>query len=59
MNLGTIFLSETVGTAMLVLLGTGVVATAILTKSKGLGGGWLLISRSSPVSRCPTPPADT
>ncbi|MGG7452187.1 MIP/aquaporin family protein [Plantibacter auratus] len=44
MNLGTIFLSETVGTAMLVLLGTGVVATAILTKSKGLGGGWLLIN---------------
>ncbi|MFZ4893169.1 MIP/aquaporin family protein [Plantibacter sp. Mn2098] len=44
MNLGIIFLSEVVGTAMLVLLGTGVVATAILTKSKGLGGGWLLIN---------------
>lgn len=42
--LGTIFLSETVGTAMLILLGAGVVATAILAKSKGLGGGWLLIN---------------
>ncbi|MFD1722758.1 MIP/aquaporin family protein [Amnibacterium endophyticum] len=29
---------------MLLLLGGGVVATAILTKSKGLGGGWLLIN---------------
>src|SRR4051794_15826351 len=42
-NLGTIFLSETVGTAMLLLLGTGVVANAILAKNKGFGGGWLLI----------------
>jgi glycerol uptake facilitator protein len=42
--LGTIFLSETVGTALLLLLGAGVVATAILTKSKGFGGGWLLIN---------------
>ena len=44
MNLGTIFLSEVVGTAMLLLLGCGVVATAILVKSKGFGGGWLLIN---------------
>ena len=29
---------------MLLLLGGGVVATAILTRSKGLGGGWLLIN---------------
>ena len=43
MNLGTIFVSEFFGTALLLLLGGGVVATAILTKSKGLGGGWLLI----------------
>jgi glycerol uptake facilitator protein len=41
---GQEFLSELVGTAMLILLGGGVVATAILTKSKGLGGGWLLIN---------------
>jgi glycerol uptake facilitator protein len=44
MNLGAIFLSEVVGTAMLLLLGCGVVATAILVKSKGFGGGWLLIN---------------
>jgi glycerol uptake facilitator protein len=43
-NLGTIFLSETVGTALLLLLGGGVVANVILTKNKGFGGGWLLIS---------------
>lgn len=41
---GQIFLYETMGTAMLLLLGCGVVATAILIKSKGLGGGWLLIN---------------
>jgi glycerol uptake facilitator protein len=29
---------------MLLLLGGGVVATAILAKSKGLGGGWLMIN---------------
>jgi glycerol uptake facilitator protein len=43
-NLGTIFLSETVGTALLLLLGGGVVANVILTKNKGFGGGWLLIN---------------
>ncbi|MGT2427245.1 MIP/aquaporin family protein [Amnibacterium kyonggiense] len=43
-SLGQEFLAELVGTATLLLLGGGVVATAILTKSKGLGGGWLLIS---------------
>ena len=41
---GDIFVSETIGTAILLLLGAGVVATAILPKSKGLGGGWLLIN---------------
>jgi glycerol uptake facilitator protein len=43
-SVGTEFLSEFIGTATLLLLGNGVVATAILTKSKGLGGGWLLIN---------------
>lgn len=43
-SVGTEFISELVGTATLLLLGGGVVATAILTKSKGLGGGWLLIN---------------
>lgn len=43
-NLGTDFLAEVVGTALLVLLGTGVVANVILIKSKGLGGGTLMIN---------------
>jgi glycerol uptake facilitator len=41
---GQIFLYETLGTAILLLLGCGVVATAILRDSKGFGGGWLLIN---------------
>ena len=43
-SLGTIFLYETMGTALLLLLGCGVVATAILKGSKGENGGWLLIN---------------
>jgi glycerol uptake facilitator protein len=43
-NLGTIFLSETVGTAMLILLGTGVVANVALTKTKGFNGGTLMVT---------------
>ena len=41
---GTIFVSEVTGTAILLLLGCGVVATGILKGSKGEGGGWLLIN---------------
>ncbi len=44
MNLATIFLSEVVGTAMLLLLGTGVVANNLLPKSKGHGSGTLHIN---------------
>lgn len=44
LSLGHIFLYETLGTMLLLLLGTGVVATAILKNSKGEGGGWLLIN---------------
>lgn len=43
-SLGHIFLYETLGTALLLLLGCGVVATAILKGSKGENGGWLLIT---------------
>jgi glycerol uptake facilitator protein len=43
-NLGQIFVSEAVGTAMLILLGCGVVANVLLAKSKGLGGGTLMIN---------------
>ena len=42
--LGTIFLSEVVGTAMLLLLGGGVVAATALTKSKGHGTGFLFVN---------------
>ena len=41
---GQIFLYETLGTAILLLFGCGVVANAILAGTKGLGGGWLLIN---------------
>lgn len=34
-----VFLSEFLGTMFLILLGVGVVATNLLTKSKGKGGG--------------------
>ncbi|RJK92627.1 MIP/aquaporin family protein [Vallicoccus soli] len=43
-SLGTVFLSEVVGTAFLLLLGCGVVANVALTKSKGAGGGFLLVN---------------
>ena len=36
-----VFWSEFLGTAVLLLLGAGVVATNLLPKSKGKGGGWL------------------
>lgn len=38
------FWSEVLGTAILLLLGGGVVATVLLPKSKGFDGGWLLIN---------------
>jgi glycerol uptake facilitator protein len=44
MNLGLYFLSEVVGTAMLLLLGCGVVANVALAKTKGNGGGFLLVN---------------
>lgn len=45
-SLGVVFLSEVVGSAMLLLLGGGVVANAILAKTKGTGVGssWFLIN---------------
>jgi glycerol uptake facilitator protein len=38
------FVSEILGTATLILLGTGVVANVILPVNKGFNGGWLLIN---------------
>ena len=43
-NLGIVFLSELVGTAMLVLLGCGVVANVALARNKGLNGGFLMVN---------------
>lgn len=42
-DLMTVFISELVGTALLITLGVGVVATNLLPKSKGRDGGWLMI----------------
>lgn len=44
MGLGEVFVSEVLGTGMLILLGAGVVANVLLVKSKGINGGWLLIN---------------
>lgn len=38
------FISEFVGTSILILLGNGVVANVVLNKTKGNGGGWIVIS---------------
>ncbi len=38
------YLAEFVGTTLLVLLGDGVVADVLLNKSKGQGGGWIVIT---------------
>jgi glycerol uptake facilitator protein len=38
------YLAEFIGTAMLILFGDGVVANVLLGKSKGQGGGWIVIA---------------
>lgn len=43
-NIGVDFLSELVGTAMLILLGTGVVANVALIRNKGFNGGFLMVN---------------
>jgi glycerol uptake facilitator protein len=40
----SVFVAEFLGTALLILLGSGVVANVLLPKSKGHGGGWIVIS---------------
>ena len=39
-----IFLAELVGTALLILLGDGVVANVVLGKTKGNNSGWIVIT---------------
>ena len=43
-SLGTVFWSEVVGTGFLLLLGCGVVANVALARTKGAGGGFLLVN---------------
>ncbi|MFJ3380793.1 MULTISPECIES: MIP/aquaporin family protein [unclassified Curtobacterium] len=43
-GIGVKFLSELVGTAMLIILGGGVVAAVSLKKSKGFGAGFLMVT---------------
>ncbi len=38
------FLAEFVGTAILIILGDGVVANVVLSKTKGHGSGWIVIA---------------
>ncbi len=40
----TPFLAELIGTALLILLGDGVVANVLLTDTKGNNGGWIVIT---------------
>ncbi len=39
-----LYLAELVGTALLILFGDGAVANVVLGKSKGRGGGWIVIT---------------
>ncbi|MGL5057278.1 MAG: MIP/aquaporin family protein [Fusobacteriaceae bacterium] len=39
-----IYLAEFIGTLILILLGNGVVANVVLSKSKGNGSGWIVIT---------------
>jgi glycerol uptake facilitator protein len=40
----TVFLSEFIGTSVLILLGNGVVANVVLNKTKGNNSGWIVIT---------------
>lgn len=44
LTLGNIFLLETLGTMVLIILGGGVVANQVLRKTKGNSTGWVLIT---------------
>src|SRR5688572_20709025 len=40
----TPFLAEIVGTMLLIILGDGVVANVVLSRSKGQNGGWIVVT---------------
>lgn len=44
MSLGTVFVSEVLGTAILLLLGCGVVANVALPRNNGTDGGFLMVN---------------
>ena len=39
-----VFLGELIGTFLMILLGNGVVANVLLNQSKGIGGGWIVVT---------------
>lgn len=43
-TLADVFISEVIGTGLLILLGAGVVANVILPGTKGFNGGWIVIT---------------
>ncbi|OZB48330.1 MAG: aquaporin family protein, partial [Cellulomonas sp. 14-74-6] len=43
-TIGQAFISEVLGTGMLLLLGAGVVANVILPRNKGFNSGWIVIT---------------
>lgn len=43
-TLTDVFISEVIGTGLLLLLGAGVVANVILPRNKGFNGGWIVIT---------------
>ena len=44
MSLGQVFVSEVFGTALLLLLGCGVVANVALPRNNGFEGGFLMVN---------------
>ena len=38
------FLGEFIGTALLIIMGSGVVANVVLSKTKGQNSGWIVIT---------------
>ena len=38
------FLAELIGTAILIIFGNGVVSNVVLSRTKGNGGGWIVIA---------------
>src|SRR6187549_2071051 len=38
------FIGEFIGTMLLIIMGDGVVANVVLNKTKGNGGGWIVIT---------------